>query len=112
MAHDAAGALLAPDPAVAEGRDGADAGIERHALLVARRETHLLAGRRTDLDIRQRQGMPVEQLRHFGGRRQSFALGAAVLDRLGQEGGDAGLQAISFRRHLGSGGGVLCAAHK
>ena len=89
VAKYAARILLAPDAAVAEIGDGADAIVERDALLVMGLVGAALARRVTELDIGQRQVVAVEQLGDLRSRRQGLALGAAVGDGLGAQPLDA-----------------------
>ena len=77
--------LLAPRAAIAERRNGADAIVERDALLAVRLVRQALAGRLADLDIGERQVVAVEQLCDLGRCRQRLAFGTAVVDGLGAQ---------------------------
>ena len=74
--------LLAPNPAVAEIRDGADAVIERNSLLAVGLIRAALARRLAHLDVGQRQVVAIEQLGDFGSGGQRLVLGAAIVDGL------------------------------
>ena len=91
--------LLAPDAAIAEIGDGADAVVERNALLAMGFVGAPLAGRVAQLDIGQRQVVAVEQLGDLGGSGQRLAFGAAVVDGLGA-------QTLDARLELVEGGGI------
>ena len=89
VAHIAGRILLAPDPAIAEVRNGTDAIVERDALAAARLVDAPLAGRLANLEVGQRQLVAVEQLGDLGGGGDCFAFGAAVGDCLGAQPLDA-----------------------
>jgi hypothetical protein len=59
--------FLAPDPAIAEIRDGADAIAQRYALVAVGLIFAPLTRRITDFDIGQRQVVAIEQLGDLGG---------------------------------------------
>jgi hypothetical protein len=86
--------VLTPDPAVAEIRNGADAVVERNALLAAGLIGAPLARRLPDFDVGQRQVVAVEQLGDLGGGRHRLAFGAAVVDGLGAQRLDARLELV------------------
>jgi hypothetical protein len=81
--------LLAPDTAVAEAGDGADAIVERDALLAMGLVGTAVTRRGAQLDVGQRQVVAIEQLGNLGRRRQRLAFGAAVGDGLGAQSLDA-----------------------
>ena len=74
--------LLAPDPAVAELRDGADAVVERDSLLTVGLIRATFARRLAYIGVGQRQIVAIEQLGDFGSGGQRLILGAAVVDGL------------------------------
>ena len=88
--------LLAPDPAVAEIRDGADAVVERNPLLAVGLILAPLARRLANLDVGQRQVVAIEQLGDLGSGRQRLVLGAAIVDGLGAQRLDARLELVEF----------------
>jgi hypothetical protein len=88
--------LLAPDPAFAKIRDGADAIIERDSLLAVGLVRQPLAGRLANVDVGQRQVVAIEHLGDFGGGGQRLVFGAAVVDGLGAQCLDARLELVEF----------------
>src|SRR4051794_38087960 len=86
--------LLAPDPAVAEIRDGADAVVERDPLLAVSLKQAPLTRRLAHLDVGQRQVVAIEQLGDLGSRRQRLVLGAAIVDGLCAQRLDAQLELV------------------
>ena len=92
--------LLAPDPAVAEIRDGADAVVERDSLLAVGLIRAPFARRLANVDVGQRQVVAIEQLGNLGGRGQCLVFGAAVVDGLCAQCLDAHLELVE-RREIG-----------
>jgi hypothetical protein len=93
--------LLAPDPAVAEGRDGVDASIQRNALPSVGLDNSTLAGFLADLDIAQREVVLVEQISDLGGGSERLLFGAAILYRFSPQCLDARLETVEV-------GGLPC----
>ena len=90
--------FFAPDTAIAKMRDGADAAVERNALLAMGLKRHAVAGRLRDLDIAQRQIVAIQQFCDFGRRQQRLGLRAAIVHRLGAQALYARLQLVESRQ--------------
>ena len=86
--------LLAPDPAIAEIRDRADAVVERNSLLAMGLVVPPFARRLAHLDVGQRQVVAIEQLGDLGGGGQRLVLGAAIVDGLGAQRLNARLELV------------------
>ena len=86
--------LLAPDPAVAERRNGVDASVQRNTLLTGGLDDGAFAGFLADLDISQREVMLVEEFSDLDGSRERLLFGAAVLYCFGSQCLDTRLETV------------------
>ena len=91
---------LEPEAAVEERGHRWGALVERANAAPPGPQVATLAGLRLELELRHRQAVPVQQLRHLQGRRHRLLLGAAAVRRLGTQRLDAGQQRGCAVSHL------------